>query len=611
MQMKNYSIKFRMIVSIGIVTAIAFAAVSLFVGLKSRTLSEEQAKTATRYLVRDSAETVGAAVGKALQSARVLSMSMEGFRGQKELPSRGAVAAMLKEILRGNRQLLGVWVCWEANAYDGADGSAAKDAWNGEDGRFVPYAYRDGGQIKIMPLNDYQSADYYLKARNSGKETVLEPFIYEIDGKEILMTTLAVPIQSQGRVLGVAGVDISLDAFNKMVAQMELAGDGYLALLSQGSQFIGHPDASLAGQKASRTYPWFSKHSSAIASGEGFTVRNFSESLNGQALRVAVPFNIGNTDSKWTAMATIPMASILEKANQMVRLTVLIGAIGLICVLGLIYLLSASIANPIQKIVQGLNVGSEQVASASDQVASTSQSLAEGSSEQASSLEETSSSLEEMAAQTRQNAENAEQADHSVRETATMVEKGVTSMERMNAAINEIQESADETSKIIKTIDDIAFQTNLLALNAAVEAARAGEAGKGFAVVAEEVRNLAQRSAEAARNTSELIAKSQENAGNGVNVADDVARQLKSIKESSTKVTTLISEITAASKEQSQGIDQVNTAVSEMDKVVQKNAADSEESASAAEELSSQAKEMDKLVAQLKEIVAGRKGSGK
>ena len=271
--------------------------------------------------------------------------------------------------------------------------------------------------------------------------------------------------------------------------------------------------------------------------------------------------------------------------------------------------LTRSIANPIQMVIEGLTSGSEQVTSASVQLSSASQSLSESSSEQASSLEETSSSLEEMSSQTKQTADNADQAEKAMKEAGHIVGSGVDAMKRMSAAMDEIRDSSEQTSKIIKTIDDIAFQTNLLALNAAVEAARAGEAGKGFAVVAEEVRNLAQRSAEAARNTSELIEKSQHSSENGVQVAEEVSGNLNSIKDSAGKVGTLVEEIAAAAKEQSQGIDQINAAVAEMDKSVQQNASTSEESASAAEELSSQAEELNSMVEELAAIVGGNAGA--
>ncbi|HKL21429.1 MAG TPA: methyl-accepting chemotaxis protein, partial [Tichowtungia sp.] len=182
---------------------------------------------------------------------------------------------------------------------------------------------------------------------------------------------------------------------------------------------------------------------------------------------------------------------------------------------------------------------------------------------------------------------------------------GAQAVEQVSGAINGIKKSAGETAKIIKTIDEIAFQTNLLALNAAVEAARAGEAGKGFAVVAEEVRNLARRAADAARDTSELIEGSQKQADSSVSVVENLTKTFTGIEESSGKVATLISEIAAASKEQAQGIDQVNTGVAEMDKVVQQNAANAEESASASEELSSQAQELNAMVAELLAMVGG------
>jgi cell pole-organizing protein PopZ len=176
------------------------------------------------------------------------------------------------------------------------------------------------------------------------------------------------------------------------------------------------------------------------------------------------------------------------------------------------------------------------------------------------------------------------------------VEKSREAMTRMGDAITRIKSSSDQTAKIIKTIDEIAFQTNLLALNAAVEAARAGDAGKGFAVVAEEVRNLAQRSAEAAKNTAALIEESQQNANNGVSVSNEVAGILSGIVESVQKLSQLIGEVSAASDEQSKGIEQIGTAVTEMDKLTQSNAANAEESASASEELAAQAKELGEMV---------------
>lgn len=279
--------------------------------------------------------------------------------------------------------------------------------------------------------------------------------------------------------------------------------------------------------------------------------------------------------------------------------TALAVPIGIVAFILNLSLITRNLRKPLNRVIGDLNQIADQVSAASGELSSSSQQTAERASEQAAAIEETSSSLEEMSSMTKQNADNARQADALSGETKATADSCSNIMQEMAAAIGQVSEASQETQKIVKTIDEIAFQTNLLALNAAVEAARAGEAGSGFAVVADEVRNLAMRAADAAKNTTAQI----ENISGKINEAMDMVfktiDEFAKVDENTGKVNELLAEIAAASNEQSQGIEQVNVAVAEMDKVVQQNSASTEESASASEELYAQADKMKGVLNEL------------
>jgi methyl-accepting chemotaxis protein len=279
--------------------------------------------------------------------------------------------------------------------------------------------------------------------------------------------------------------------------------------------------------------------------------------------------------------------------------------LGLLMACFLIWVLSRGITRPLKAAINGLTQASDQVATGSNHVSASSQELAEGAANQAASIEETGASLEEISSMTRQNAANASEADGLMTEAMEVFSAANASMKKLTLSMEAISKASAETSKIIKTIDEIAFQTNLLALNAAVEAARAGEAGAGFAVVADEVRNLALRAAEAAKNTAELIDGSVQKISEGSELVGDTNDAFQNVAVSTSKVGGLIGEISAASNEQAQGIIQVNTAVNDMDKVVQKNAANAEESAAASEQMNAQAEQMRGIVNELAVLVGG------
>ena len=313
--------------------------------------------------------------------------------------------------------------------------------------------------------------------------------------------------------------------------------------------------------------------------------------------------NLKVDDIKGAFVLKAPLANDPVVAATMQTMA-LVGGLVLCVVLFGFYLFSRrAIVRPLNAAIDQIDTATGQTGAAAGQIASASTMLAEGASEQAASLEETSASLEEMASMTKRNADSAQNAKALAAQTRAVADIGATDMGEMKNAMNEIKVSSSEVAKIVKDIDEIAFQTNILALNAAVEAARAGEAGAGFAVVADEVRNLAQRSAKSAKETAAKIEDAIAKSERGVQISGKVAASLQEIVAKVREVDELIAGIATASSEQSQGISQVNTAVTQMDKVTQGNAANAEESASAAEELNAQAAALKEAVIELQRLM--------
>lgn len=374
-----------------------------------------------------------------------------------------------------------------------------------------------------------------------------------------------------------AGNKSTVEEVIRQVHTFTTSASGVYKAMSEGS------DDEAAGEALGRQAMALAKQTEGLREKLTGLSKNFSESLKNE-------------------LADIGQVTRQQRYFNMFLFFGIVVSLGV----GVWFMIYRTISKPLNHAIDDLSRSSDQMSMSSNELSSASQSLADGSSSQAASIEETSSSLEEMASMTRQNADNAAEADRLMKVASQVVETANSTMSDLTHSMEEIAQASEETSKIIKTIDEIAFQTNLLALNAAVEAARAGEAGAGFAVVADEVRNLAMRAAEAAKNTSELIETTVKRIDDGSELVALTNDAFSQVSESSAKVGELVGEIAAASNEQAQGIEQINVAVSDMDQITQKNAANAEESAATSQEMRSQAKYLKNIVEDLIRLAGGQ-----
>ena len=467
---------------------------------------------------------------------------------------------------------------YEAMLVTDASGAVVSDGSNGE--------------WKGVSLAD---REYFQKAK-SGKANVGAVVKSKKTGNPV--ATVCAPIMKDGTFVGAVVDVLKIDYLaDKVTAKMGETGYGFM--VDQTGLFIAHPDKANILSLNITTLSGMEEISKMMIAKQtavqDYTYKG-TKKIAGFAPVELTGWSVGLTQN------TDEFLAAAHAIRNFIAIAVIIFLV--ITIIGVAFF-ARRITSPIQTAVDQMGEAAHQVAAASSQVASASQSLAEGSSEQAAAIEETSSSLEEMSSMTKQNAGNASQADSLMKEANQVIQKANGSMESLTRSMGEISAASEETSKIIKTIDEIAFQTNLLALNAAVEAARAGEVGAGFAVVADEVRNLAMRAADAAKNTSGLIEGTVKKIKDGSNLVVKTNEAFAEVAVNASKVGELVGEIAAASQEQAQGIDQINKAVAEMDKVTQQTAANAEESASASEEMNAQAEQMKHISSTLAIIIGG------
>jgi len=453
----------------------------------------------------------------------------------------------------------------------------------------------DGGKHRGL---DISGRPYFQKAKAEGKLVIADPVESKISGNFI--APLCTPLKDDsGEFIGALVNLVKIEFFTESITNVKIGQTGYPFVVNAAGMIIIHPKKEFINKEDISKIPEMADIYKAIG-----TVKKGVEAYRFKGVDKIAGFSPVELTG-WSLVVTQNEEEFLAASHDIRNAILAIGSGFLILTIIGVFFFARTITRPIGRVVELISAGSEEVSSAAGQVSSSSQTLAAGASEQAASIEETSASLEEISSMTKQNAANAGQANGLVTEANQVIDRANASMTQLIEAMKEISRSSEETQKIVKTIDEIAFQTNLLALNAAVEAARAGEAGAGFAVVADEVRNLAMRAAEAAKTTSSLIDGSVKRIKDGTGLVDHTNGAFTEVATSSRKIADLVAEINAASSEQSQGIDQINKAVSEMDKVVQQNAATAEESASAAEEMNAQAEQMKAAIGDLVGIIGG------
>ncbi|MGM8516424.1 methyl-accepting chemotaxis protein [Enterobacter asburiae] len=633
-QRKKIRVKTLMLLSIFLTVTVGFTATIGFMMWQWMAQQEVLAKKHIRQIAEVQALQVSKQLDSALTAARDMGNSALALR-EAGVTDRQSLNQLLIHYLLAHPQFLSMSMAFEPNAFDDKDAVWAGQSGEDPAGRYARYVDRDAtGKPALHLLTDIEtpgSGDYYLLPKQRYKDVIIEPYIYPYNGVDVMLTSIAAPIMRDGQFLGSVTSDFSLATLQSTIGAIKpWNGTGYALLLSAGNNVVSSPDKRAAGKP----------YAGQIA---GHDVTRVNDPLLKEDVFITwQDIAVGNSQTPWKLAIITPVSEVMAEARAFLLKAIIMMVLSIVAVsLVMAQIFTRKVDRPVggepseaagialavargdlnntipvrsgdthsifyalhtmqmqlKRIVDNISEASHSVHGGTSEISAGNLDLASRTEEQAAAIVETAASMEEISVTVKNNADNAHKATTLTDRAASLAGHGETLVNDVVVVIGEIDESARKIGEINSIVDGIAFQTNILALNAAVEAARAGEQGRGFAVVAGEVRNLAQRSANAAKEISQLIAESSGRVSKGVELVNETGVMMKQVIEAVSHVHLVINDIVQALDEQNRGISQVSTAVNQMDSTTQQNASLVQQISAAALSLDEQAKSLEKTLA--------------